>query len=76
MACHPQVLQQRMEVAQSENSVEYSPEFPNIRLISQEMLKKYILYAKMNVHPVIDNVDQDKIARMQDEKRVIEVQLC
>ena len=47
---------------QTEN--DFSPEYPSIRLIPQELLKKYILYAKTNIHPVIDNVDQNKIANM------------
>ena len=63
IACHPQMIQQRMEVPSS-ITVDYSPEYPSIQLIPQDMLKKYILYAKMNIHPIIDNVDQDKIARM------------
>lgn len=58
------MIQQRMEIARSTNAVEYSPEYPTIRLIPQDMLKKYILYAKTHVHPAIENVDQDKIARM------------
>ena len=64
MACHPQMIQQRMELAHTDDDIEYSPEYPTIKLIPQDMLKKYILYAKMNIHPIIDNVDQDKIARM------------
>ena len=57
------MIQQRMEIPLS-STVDYSPEYPSIQLIPQDMLKKYILYAKMNIHPIIDNVDQDKIARM------------
>ena len=36
---------------------------PSVKLIPQS-LKKYIQYARANVHPLIDNVDQDKIANM------------
>ena len=28
------------------------------------MLKKYLIYAKDKVHPKLNNMDQDKIARM------------
>ena len=42
----------------------YSMEYPNTRLIDQDLLKKYILYAKTHVHPVINDVDNEKIARM------------
>ena len=37
---------------------------PSIKLIPQSLLKKYIQYARTNIHPLIDNVDQDKIANM------------
>ena len=37
---------------------------PSIKLIPQSLLKKYIQYARANIHPLIDNVDQDKIANM------------
>lgn len=49
---------------QQEMQREYSLEYPGLRLISQELLKKYILYAKTHVHPVINDVDNEKIARM------------
>lgn len=32
--------------------------------LSQEMLKKYIIYAKDKIHPKLNNMDQDKIAQM------------
>ena len=35
----------------------YSPEYPSIRLIPQDLLKKYILYAKTSIHPALDNVE-------------------
>ena len=35
-----------------------------VELLSQEMLKKYLIYAKDKVHPKLNNMDQDKIARM------------
>lgn len=33
-------------------------------ILSQDLLKKYILYAKQNVHPKLHNMDQDKIATL------------
>lgn len=38
-------------------------------IIPQETLRKYILYAKQNVHPKLHNMDQDKIANMYQELR-------
>ena len=63
VACNPKQMEHRLEET-SAHAVEFSPEYPTIQLISQELLKKYILYAKLNCHPILDNVDQDKIAKM------------
>merc|ERR1712168_1417098 len=40
-----------------------------IEKIPQELLKKYIIYAKEKVHPKLHNMDQDKIAKMYSELR-------
>lgn len=37
--------------------------------IPQELLKKYIVYSKVNVHPKLTNMDQDKIAQMYSQLR-------
>lgn len=37
--------------------------------IPQEMLKKYIIYAREKIHPKLHNMDQDKVARMFAELR-------
>uniref|UniRef100_A0A8D2J1F1 DNA replication licensing factor MCM2 n=1 Tax=Varanus komodoensis TaxID=61221 RepID=A0A8D2J1F1_VARKO len=37
--------------------------------IPQEILKKYIIYAKEKVHPKLNQMDQDKVARMYSELR-------
>ncbi|CAG9856459.1 unnamed protein product [Phyllotreta striolata] len=37
--------------------------------IPQEMLKKYIVYAKQNVHPKLQNMDQDKVANIYSQLR-------
>ena len=39
------------------------------KVIPQSLLRKYILYARSNVHPKIDNVDSDKIANLYVELR-------
>ncbi|XP_078485741.1 DNA replication licensing factor mcm2 [Ciona intestinalis] len=41
----------------------------NIEKIPQELLKKYIIYAKEKVDPKLHQVDQDKIAKMYSELR-------
>ncbi|KAL1374278.1 hypothetical protein quinque_009635 [Culex quinquefasciatus] len=37
--------------------------------IPQDLLKKYIVYSKENVHPKLTNMDQDKIAKMYSQLR-------
>ncbi|XP_056644504.1 DNA replication licensing factor Mcm2 [Diorhabda sublineata] len=37
--------------------------------IPQEMLKKYIVYARENIHPKLQNIDQDKIANIYCQLR-------
>ncbi|CAN8001131.1 unnamed protein product, partial [Ixodes hexagonus] len=48
----------------SQREVEEGPE-----KIPQELLKKYIMYAREKVHPKLHQVDQDKIARMYSDLR-------
>uniref|UniRef100_A0A1B6CC10 DNA replication licensing factor MCM2 n=1 Tax=Clastoptera arizonana TaxID=38151 RepID=A0A1B6CC10_9HEMI len=42
---------------------------PDADTIPQDILKKYIVYAKQNVHPKLHNMDQDKIAKMYSQLR-------
>ena len=37
--------------------------------IPQDLLKKYIIYAKEKVHPKLNKMDQDKVAKMYAELR-------
>ncbi|XP_014249054.1 DNA replication licensing factor Mcm2 [Cimex lectularius] len=37
--------------------------------IPQEMLKKYIIYARQNIHPRLHNIDKDKIAKLYSQLR-------
>lgn len=37
--------------------------------IPQDLLKKYIVYAKQNVHPKLTNIDQDKVAKLYSRLR-------
>jgi len=41
----------------------------NPLLIPQDILRKYIAYAKRNVHPKLHNMDQDKVANLYRELR-------
>jgi DNA replicative helicase MCM subunit Mcm2 (Cdc46/Mcm family) len=40
-----------------------------VQSIPQELLKKYIIYAREKVRPKLHHMDQDKVARMYAELR-------
>lgn len=40
-----------------------------IEPLSQELLKKYIIYSKEKSHPKLNNMDQDKVAKMYSDLR-------
>ncbi|XP_049885580.1 DNA replication licensing factor Mcm2 [Pectinophora gossypiella] len=48
-----------------EDSTGPDPEF----ILPQDMLKKYIVYARENIHPKLQNMDQDKVAKMYSQLR-------
>lgn len=45
------------------------PNTTGVEPIPQELLKKYIVYAKEKTHPKLHQMDQDKVARMYSELR-------
>nr|XP_033335171.1 DNA replication licensing factor Mcm2-like [Megalopta genalis] len=53
------------------NAEKTIPTEENARDISipQDLLKKYIVYAKQNVHPKLTNIDQDKVAKLYSQLR-------
>jgi hypothetical protein len=45
------------------------PALGDAKPIPQELLKKYIVYARENVHPKLQRMDQDKVAKMYSQLR-------
>ncbi|CAL8337662.1 unnamed protein product [Lota lota] len=45
------------------------PNSSDVPLIPQELLRKYIIYAKEKIHPKLNQMDQDKVARIYSELR-------
>lgn len=45
------------------------PNTYGVEPIPQEILRKYITYAKEKVHPKLNQMDQDKVARMYSDLR-------
>ena len=52
----------QLEASAEKDPEEYEP-------LDQDILKRYIVYAKQNVHPKLNNVDQDKIAKLYSQLR-------
>lgn len=40
-----------------------------VELVDQDLLRKYITYAKANIKPTLKNLPQDKVAKMYSELR-------
>ncbi|KAH9364533.1 hypothetical protein HPB48_000091 [Haemaphysalis longicornis] len=57
-------MEQDSQSQRDEDSSDSGPE-----KIPQELLQKYILYAREKVHPKLHQMDQDKVARMYSELR-------
>jgi len=53
-----------MEPGENEDDLLAAPEQPKFEAIPQEMVKKYIIYAKDKVRPNLQNMDQDKVSKM------------
>jgi DNA replication licensing factor MCM2 len=53
-----------MEPGENEEDLLAAPEQPKFEAIPQEMVKKYIIYAKDKVRPNLQNMDQDKVSKM------------
>jgi DNA replication licensing factor MCM2 len=64
---HHPTNSEKIVPSQLENSAEKNSE--DFEPLDQEILKKYIVYAKQNVHPKLNNVDQDKIAKLYSRLR-------
>jgi len=59
-----------------DDEADYTSETPNtltntfgVDIIPQELLKKYIVYSKEKVHPRLNHMDQDKVARIYGDLR-------
>lgn len=48
----------------SKKATDMPEELQNDLQIPQEMLKKYLVYARENIHPKLQNMNQDKIANI------------
>ncbi|RWS13295.1 DNA replication licensing factor mcm2-like isoform X1 [Dinothrombium tinctorium] len=66
MKHHPQMSEQELQVLRANRS---EAEDADIELIPQEMLKKYVMYAKERIHPKLNYIDKERIAKLYSELR-------
>ena len=52
------------EPGENEDELLAAPEQPKFEAIPQDLIKKYIIYAKDKVKPNLQNMDQDKVSKM------------
>uniref|UniRef100_A0A4W3K4Y7 DNA replication licensing factor MCM2 n=1 Tax=Callorhinchus milii TaxID=7868 RepID=A0A4W3K4Y7_CALMI len=57
------------DTASGAENEQHLPNTYGVDPIPQELLKKYITYAKEKVHPKLNQMDQDKVARMYSDLR-------
>jgi len=69
MRSHPYHCGDDSESLQSRDTFEIRQHGFERHRISQDLLRKYILYAKQKCHPRISNVDREKISRLYAELR-------
>ena len=63
---HPEYISEPQELHQQQQTS--SNESKDL-FISQELLKKYIMYAKQRIHPRIPRIDMDKVTTLYAELR-------
>merc|ERR1712001_592186 len=70
MRSHPLADERDREIMEAiEKKLASATNLAGVDKIPQDLLKKYILYARERVHPKLHDMDQDKIAKMYSELR-------
>merc|ERR1712241_334505 len=70
MRSHPLADDEDHQVmSEVEQSLAATTSLAGVEKIPQDLLKKYILYARERVHPKLHQMDQDKVAKMYSDLR-------
>merc|ERR1719412_1557146 len=70
MRSHPLADAKDREIMKKvENELASASGLAGVEKIPQDLLKKYILYARERVHPKLHQMDQDKVAKMYSDLR-------
>lgn len=63
MKNHPRATQDDMDnMNETEAALAASSNLAGVEKISQDLLKKYIIYARQKIHPKLHQMDQEKVA--------------
>ncbi|KAL7746617.1 MCM DNA helicase complex subunit [Sorochytrium milnesiophthora] len=65
---HPLQVKQALENPEGATSISQNG-FQDEEILSQDFLKKYLMYAKDKVHPKLHQMDEDKISKLYSELR-------
>ena len=70
MSSHPDAKQEEHDnMKTTEEALASTTALAGVEKIPQELLKKYIIYAREKVHPKLHQMDQDKVAKMYSDLR-------
>merc|ERR1712241_1646691 len=70
MKNHPRATAADAEnMKKTEEQLAASSNLAGVEKIPQELLKKYLIYAREKIHPKLHQMDQDKVAKMYTELR-------
>ena len=70
MSSHPDAKQEEHDnMKKTEEALASTSSLAGVEKIPQELLKKYIIYAREKVHPKLHQMDQDKVAKMYSDLR-------
>jgi len=70
MVSHPRSDQADMDnMKKTEETLASTSNLAGVEKIPQELLRKYILYAREKIHPKLHQMDQEKVAKMYSELR-------
>merc|ERR1719445_2057117 len=70
MTSHPRADDEdRENMKKTEETLASTSSLAGVEKIPQELLKKYLIYAREKIHPKLHQMDQDKVAKMYTELR-------
>ena len=70
MSSHPDAKQEEHDnMKKTEEALAATSSLAGVEKIPQELLKKYIIYAREKVHPKLHQMDQEKVAKMYSDLR-------